>query len=227
MEMTAIYCANCPPASAEAKRLINNYKGNVIGINIHASQLANPASADDPRFRNEDSDALHEFAGFPPLPVGFINYYADPINNNSAFSGWEGEILAELEKEPNMMIDLEVSESEGNYTISYDVNYIQDQSETEKLVIYIVENGIVGTQKNGTVTIPDYVHNYVSRGSITGISGLALFNETALTGGETASGSVEFTIDDGWVKENINLVAFIFDENTNYVYQAEEISLVN
>lgn len=228
MEMTAIYCPNCPPASKEADRIIKLHQGKVIGMNVHASQLALPKDlSKDPILFSSETFAIWEKAGMPELPSGLINYFATGSELTNTPISWANDVIDELEKPAPMNINLisNMNDVDSSFTLGVEIEYLENQNSNHRLGIYIIEDGIIGTQQDDTRIIEDYEHNYVTRAPVVDIAGVDMFED--LSSGDVWVSNFDIELDEDWVKENLKIVAFIFDTQGNdYIIQAQEIKLI-
>lgn len=225
LEMTAFQCNNCPPASKEAERIIKQHNGKVIGMNVHASSLARPQKKDDPILATEASESLWEKAGSPALPAGMINYYATSTNFNNSFGSWAVEVIRELEKETHLNMELTASPTgENEFDLTVELSYVGKQLENERLGVFLIEDGVIGRQIDGSDEILDYEHNHITRENIVNLSGVKVFND--LNTGDTWSQNYSFEIGESVLDPtNTRIVAFVFNEENDYIYQASELVL--
>lgn len=233
IEYTAFQCNNCPPASKEVERIIGLNGGKVIGMNIHASILADITGPNDPILFNSDSKQIWANAGNPPLPAGAVNYYANQNEWQNSFVTWSADAEEELQKETHLEIQLSTENvTASSFDLNVDLIYFGDQLEDERLAVFLVEDGIVGRQLDKTVEggeVSDYVHNHVTRGGIENIAGRELFDDK--TEGDTISVSYpnytypSLALGQAIDPQNCRVVAFVFNEDSKYIYQAEELKL--
>jgi len=112
------------------------------------------------------------------------------------------------------------------------------------LVICLTESNIINWQKDGQYNIEDYEHNHVLRTVLTDKS---LSNSTSYIAGQQIEKTINYdlysleqsnidysanTAEMGngnagdWVKENMHIVAFIYDNTTFEIQQVEEVHLI-
>jgi hypothetical protein len=90
-----------------------------------------------------------------------------------------------------------------------------------KICLYLAENDIISPQTMPDKTIdPNYEHNHVFRGSFTGTYGKSI---DLSIGSDSFSESVVLPGDA--VKENCEVIAFIYDGDTYEILQATAIKL--
>jgi len=222
IEFTGIKCNNCPPASEEAHRIIEKYEGKVIGLNIHASDLARPSSPSEPNFRNNTSNNIYTATNRPGLPAALISKFLDINSISNAFVGWENSVVEILEQEADIEI-LMKKDGDRNY---FEVEFFKQLSGQFRIASYVIENGIIGYQLGPTKSYYDYEHNYVLRTNILGDLGqdidLTTINQNKI--------EVDFNIpslDESWVTENIEIVTFVYEVENGDVLQVNKFSLPN
>lgn len=115
------------------------------------------------------------------------------------------------------------SEMDGSQLL-VQVNVVSEQAieATDKLVVYLLEDGIVNDQVNylnGDSTspfynlgdpIPNFVHDEVLRNALTGVLGSSIPSTEALTEYVT---SFTFNVPADYVVDNLTFVAMVVDEN--------------
>ncbi len=224
LDFTAINCVYCPAANKVSHDLAFSYGvENVILLGAHASPLAEPKKPEDVDMRSETSTELFSKFATPTtgLPIGMINQKLKDGVRLLNFGLWDKQIIDESFLEPDLAMEMELTynEVEGTVRISVDCDYINEGSADDNLCIYVTEDSIVSPQKNNNEVIPDYVHNHVLRGSVTGT-----FGEQLKSGGASAGESItkEYTykIPDGFRPNKLRFIAFVQDVNSYYIKQA-------
>ncbi|MDC1068748.1 Omp28-related outer membrane protein [Candidatus Kapabacteria bacterium] len=226
MEMTAFRCNNCPPASKEADRIIKLHQGKVIGMNVHASSLADPQKASDPILFNNASIGLWNKSGRPDLPSGMINYFGTSTNFNNSFISWASDIEEELKIETHLNITLDTDTlGNNNFSVAVNLEYVGNQLENERLAVYLVEDGVIGRQLDGANEINDYVHNHITRETLSDISGVEIFESLGV--GDTKIEQFDFTLPAAIENQNnVKVVAIVFNPSNDYIYQVNEVDLI-
>ena len=78
-------------------------------------------------------------------------------------------------------------------------------NDSYKLTVLLLENGIVGDQKDGSATVHDFVHNKVARIALTPVTGESFQGRE----GEVNSFQYSCSVPDGYVKDNLEIVAYV------------------
>ena len=224
LDFTAINCVYCPNANKVSQSLADAYgEKNVILFGALASDLAKPKKPEDVDMRSETSTELFSKFATPTtgLPIGMVNQKLKDGVRLMNFGLWDKEIIDESFLEPDLTMDMELiyNETDSTVKISIQCDYLKRGNEFDNLCIYISEDSIVSPQKNNNEVIPDYVHNHVLRGSVTGT-----FGEPLKTGGAEAGEKItkEYTykIPDGFRHNKLRFVAFVQDVKSYYIKQA-------
>ena len=77
------------------------------------------------------------------------------------------------------------------------------------ITVWVTESDIIGVQKYPTGYEMTYQHNNIFRKSITPMSG----ESVVLKAGEPKELSYNFKLAEGWNADNLNIVAFVSDNN--------------
>jgi thiol-disulfide isomerase/thioredoxin len=217
-DYTGTWCGYCPRV-AWGIELVHEQNEDAVAVAIHrpSSNIASPVY--DPY--NFDASELENTLSAEGYPKGFLNRmtqwnFPEPENLNLVFG---------LTPVKNQNRGLAITWSFQNGTINLDVNvmFSKNFSNNLKLVVYVVENGLIYDQHNYTTyfdgedILVNYVHNHVLRACLTPILG------EAIAGSETTSGNVftrSFSV--GMPTSvsnpaNVEFVAFVIDENGNVV----------
>ena len=102
----------------------------------------------------------------------------------------------------------------------------QDCANPLRLVVFVIEDGIVKPQKDGNQDIEEYVHNHVLRAALTDPFGFPLRNNEAWTAGDTETYAVSVGMaNTDWEPGNCSVVAFLFDPINNDVLQVEQVAV--
>jgi hypothetical protein len=167
-DYTGTWCGWCPRVSYAMKLLSEQTDASVF-VAIHRA----PAGLQDP-YIYEDADELEQLINTPGYPKGFINRltqwdFPEPDNVSQAIA---------LSQGANPKLGLKMTSVLDNNQISLDVGaYFANDFEGLKLVVYVLENGLVYPQVNytsyygGENPIEEYVHDYTLRKTITNILG--------------------------------------------------------
>lgn len=220
IEFTGINCPNCPSASEEAHRIIDKYKGQVIGLNIHASTLAKPNSPSQPNFRNTTSDEIYANTNRPSLPGGLISQFlvGDAVSNSTV--NWETEVAEVIAK--NADLEIKITKTDK---LNFEIEFFNELNSELRIAAYFTEFDYIGYQLDGTTQIPDYKHDYILRTSILGDLGQDLNLSNIVDNKLSVQADIP-EIDAKWTAENLRVVCFVYDVSTGDVLQVNEIKFI-
>ena len=235
-EYTGFKCGNCPRASLVGDRLLSTYPGYVVPLKVHSGPFAKPSTQHPYDFRTADGNILDNTFGLSDAgnPDGMVNRVGYSNKSQILREGeWESAIKKVIAITPKMTIKLSTSYNAANklITVTTHIKYLSDGSSNDYLALYITEDSIVNYQLDDSQVppdIPNYVHNSVLRGTITGAWGEQI-NALGPKAGDTLTIQHQYSIPDGkdWRPEKLNIVAFIHDNGQTYeIWQAEYKSVV-
>lgn len=173
-DYTGTWCGWCPRVSYGMK-LLSEQSDAAVFVAIHRA----PSGTQDP-YTYDDADDLEILINTPGYPKGFLNRltqwdFPEPENVSQAIALTQGS---------NPKVGLKMASSIANNQIDLTVSALFTQDfENLKLVVYLLENGLVYPQVNytsyyeGENPIEDYVHNYTLRQTLTDIVGDELNNQ--------------------------------------------------
>ncbi len=232
-EFTGVKCNNCPAANAKAKELQSIYgKENLILLGIHAGNLATTDAKHPKAFNTPEGTELFNFFQLFGVPVGFVNRIDHSTGGIIKGEGdWAGLVAQELERLPVAEITIQedsYNSSTRELSVSGTVQVTGTiNSSNVHLCLYLAENGIISPQTMGDKSVNEnYKHDHVFRGSFNGTygapidlsSGNATFSESITLVNNTANGDIA-------VKENCEVIAFIYDKDTYEILQAQSIEI--
>lgn len=216
-DYTGVWCVWCPRVTA-AVEWVHELTDKVSVVAIHE---VGDGVFPDPMHFSQVLDLKNEF-GLDGLPAGQINRTTSwilptvpNINHIEAATSQAGEVT-------NIGIGVN-SQLNGNALIvETNVAYEEGSGQNDKLVVYLVENGIVYPQYNAYNAIEesiyyglgdpieDFVHNDVLRASLSDVFGDVIPATGAL---EEYTKTYNFNIPSEYNKENLGIVVMVVDEN--------------
>jgi len=207
-DYTGTWCGWCPRVSY-AMSLLKQQTDAPVFVAIHRA----PSGTQDP-FTYDGADELELLINSPGYPKGFLNRltewdFPEPDNLGQAIAFTQGV---------NPKVGFKMSSAlEGNQ-ISLEVNALFSKDyENLKLVVYLLENGLVYPQVNYTSyynsenPIANYVHDYTLRETLTNILGDDV-NSSETKDGLEFSRTFNFNLPDNVSDANqVDFVAFFVD----------------
>lgn len=228
-DYTGHKCPNCPEAAVLAKNLKLGFKEQLVLLTVHAGFYSTPDATGEftMDLRSAEGSEIHDYYGFYAYPSGLVNRTEYKGNKILFISDWEGAVQAEVDKAAQATIELSTTYDEGtrNLTCKAETEFLENLSGTYSICIFITESEIESAQKDEQGIIEDYIHNHVLRASMNGAWGEPVgANGTALVG-EVQENEYSYVLPAGWVAAHCGIVAFVYDQDTREVIQAEELEL--
>ncbi|HRY34146.1 MAG TPA: Omp28-related outer membrane protein [Bacteroidales bacterium] len=233
-EYTGHKCPNCPEASLLAHEIAHDYP-EVILISIHAGNFAvpNPSGLFSSDFRTTVGDELNAYFKVGAYPSATVNRSGFQGNVTLASSVWEQAVASFQDFDPVARLQLsgtyDTLSRQLDVTVKTDV--IENILSPLQLVVYLTEDSIIRAQNNNnpevgpTPYITNYVHRHVLRASFNGTFGATL--TTGPVGfGTSISRNFSMVLDTAWNAGNCSYVAFIADQTTQEVLQAEQARVI-
>lgn len=229
-EFTGHRCTNCPDGHLKLEQLQARYGDTLVAVGIHFGSLAKPVGETfSYDFRTEAGTRIGEAYAIDAIPAAIIN-------RNDKEGGWpRNQWLSLVPTIDRSMVPAaiqlinEYDETKKTVKANVKVTMLQDYSNSLRLVILLLEDGIVKPQKDGNQDVLDYVHNHVLRASLTDPFGFNLRNgsESWKAGDtETYASTIDFSGKD-WILSNCYMVAFLVDPVNNDVLQVEKMDVIS
>lgn len=182
-EFTGMYCSFCPSGHLNAKELVDSNPGQVIPINIHTGNFAEPNSTSDPDFTTSFGDAIGSLCNVGTFPSGIVNRELFPGLGSSSdptvlsYSSWEYVVPQILEDTSyvNIALDATINVLSRELEVDVELYFSGDAPDAVNLNIALLQNNVLGPQANGFLINPDqvsydgsYKHMHMLRHQLTG-----------------------------------------------------------
>ncbi len=234
-DFTGHKCVNCPRAAEAIKALQQARPGRVIAIGEHVTTVfAAPGSGIyNIDFRTAvgfSNDSLFQVSVLG-LPAGMVNRIRVNGIRRIEYPKWSeyADSLLNLPALATITIENSYSPSSRIVSATIKTDFLLEATGTFKLVAYLIEDSIPHAQKDNLIPPPsndsNYVHQHVLRGALS-----STFGEI-ITSGQVSSTST-FTktfariINANWKERHCSIVAFIYDDTTKEIIQAEEKEVI-
>lgn len=227
-EFTGDLCVNCPKGAAAIHTIQEAFPGQVIAVGLHPEGGGpNTEPIGDQDFRCEEAQVMYEFY----KPSGFPCAVFNGQSQSTRFALWYSDvydIFSQMEQDgvtAKMTIAAETIYEPANrkLKVDYTIEPTEDITQQMSVLVWIMENNIIGSQRDGNEIVHDYVHNHVLRASLNGGWGETLPSE--MNEAQLYSGSAEMTLDEKWVADNCQVVVYVFQTDTRYVEQATVVDV--
>lgn len=209
-DFTGQYCVNCPRATEEIERLIEQYGDSVvIAVGIHSGPFSKNMGELSPLY-TEVGDMYFNTWGLSAQPVGLIDRLFD--SSPFSYTDWGGGVNYEIAFKAPVSLQTGVGYDYETRKAAIEVQTIGLDSArvSGKLQVWLVEDSI-----NSFQLMPDgsrvehYNHMHVFRASINDPWGDAL----SVNHGQVVINSYDLSLDPAWVPEHCSIVTFLYDES--------------
>ena len=214
-DYTGTWCGYCPRV-AYAIELAHDLTEDVVPVAIHRPS-SNPDSPLYDPYNFPEAQPLEESLG------GSGGYPKGYLNRNIRWSSLEPDHLDEAialtqGENPRLGLAMTAAVAEGSITLDVNMMFGKDFTNELKLVVYVLENGLIYEQHNytsyygGVDLLPAFEHNHTLRATLTSILGEGIDSaETTFENVYTRTFNVPVPANIANA-ENIEFVAFIIDE---------------
>lgn len=172
-EFTGIHCGYCPQAHVITNNMVAARPETVSVIAIHAGSFAVPVMGQEPDFRTEAGNIIHDSYSISGYPCGMVNRLvswsedSDPITSRNLWTAMARE--EEKGQAPlNIWAKAVYEGSERLLTVEVEGYFVEEPASYSdvKIHIAITQNNILGPQ-NGTTDGYEYLHQHMLRDYMT------------------------------------------------------------
>lgn len=227
-EFTGHRCTNCPEGHRLLSTLSEDYGDTLVSVCMHAGRLASPTSKFPADFRTDEGTELFNDFSVGATPRAIFNLCQYEGSYGIDMVNW-AQAIQHFSQQPAVAAIQMINEFSGNtLTAHTKTTFLSEYSEPVKLALYVIEDGIVSPQIDGTDTTFDYVHNHVMRGSLNGTYGTFISENgnVAVDTGYTKSYQLSCT-GKQWNFARCSVVAILMDATTREVLQVEKCPFLN
>lgn len=215
-EFTGHKCSSCPRGTREISRLKGIFGEQLIPVGIHTGFFANPNPAGsamyttDFRVSGGHGTAYVNAFKVSGNPRGIVNR----VGIAKAETQWEADINAVKDLAPDATLALTNYYDSTNHNVRAQVDITWNTASTKQyhVQLYVIEGKIIDWQLDGSFDDPNYEHKFVLRKVVNDTFGKEL--QTATVGG-TEKIQYIFNLDENWKAKNVEVVAFIFNNDPN------------
>lgn len=196
MRFTADWCGYCPymaTAFSSAKVQLDDC---LEMVSIHT---------DGSSYDFSDANTLVKRFGASSLPVGLIDFRAKVTNHAQTEITASHAVAVAQETKDSYPVTTGISCSstlDGDQ-VTVDLDLYIKEADTYRVVVLLLEDGIVGYQNNGG---DDYVHNDVARLALTSMNGDKV---EAASDYQIVSRTYTGTVKSSWDKDNLELLVYV------------------
>jgi len=209
-DYTGQYCVNCPRATQEIERMIEEFgDSTVIAVAIHSGPFSKQKGVTSPLY-TEVGDMYFAKWNLSAQPVGLVDrlFSSTPFN----YTDWAAGVVYEMAyKAPVTLVTRPTYDSNAHEaTIEVQTIGVDSTLVSGKLQVWLTEDSIDSFQSmpDGTVN-EHYNHMHVFRASVNDPWG----DDLTVSHGEVDVKSYSIKLDAAWVAEHCSFVVFLYDEN--------------
>lgn len=216
MDVTSTYCTFCPTAARAIAMLQQNRSDRIVALAFHADM----SGGEDP-FTTPATAMLETlFPGATQnLPAVLVDLRESLGSNNVSVDGAKAYNTSLSGYPATCGIRLESKNNESTGAVDVTVGVTSNAGGEYRLAVVAVESGLIAPQKDGGLTVDDYVHNDVVRAlmseSLVGDALGVLEVDVEVTKNFT------LTLDSEWNVDNMKIVAYVTDA-TGYINNVAE-----
>ncbi|MCG2418193.1 Omp28-related outer membrane protein [Aequorivita sp. F47161] len=212
-DYTGTWCGFCPAVALaiDTAKVATNHI-SVVAIHETGASLPDPMHFE----RVQDLKDAFGIGGLPQARLNRKQKWLDPYNVN--------DVLAMAGAETDLAIAIDSKVTGANLTVDVKVVYASGSVTGDKIVVYLVESGIIYAQANYFNAtsghpleghgnpIPDFVHNDALRNSLTDIFGDAITETPAYT---EYKKQYNLEIPSEYNVDNLSVVVMVVDSDNN------------
>ncbi len=208
-DFTGQYCVNCPRATEEIERLVEEYGDTaVIAVAIHSGPFSKSQGTVTPLYTAQGDEYFNHW-GLSAQPIGLVDrlFSSTPFD----FTDWAGAVNYELGiKAPvSIWVDAFLDDND-EVDVSVEVIGLDSTLVKGKLQLWMVEDSIDSFQlMPGGGREEHYNHMHVFRAALNGAWG----DDLSVNHGEVFQKNYSFPMDPSWEPAHCAIVAFVYDED--------------
>jgi hypothetical protein len=243
-DFTGHYCNNCPSAAYSIDTIKASLGKQVVPVGIHVtSQFAAPVASKAPKYQTdfrtaggtEIKNSLAPAAGLPAIFVSRKDgFTTTPGRLNVYLYSLSADVRSLIGDSPKVRIQTKSTfDNTTNRVCAYaEVEILDNLTDDHSVVFMLLEDSVVDYQLYngnggdpiygvGARDIPDYVHKHVLRKMMNGWQGKKIISAGSTAIGDKIVEGSTFVITDGsWRTNHLEIVAYVYNNNTKEVIQA-------
>ncbi len=226
-DFTGHKCGNCPEAAITAETIKEGAPSKVSIIAVHAGDFTEVDEAYPEDWTSEIGDFL--WANIPTQinPGGRVN--RAPVSNVLYIQDvWSTMANEQLALDPQLVIQIKTNLVEEDDVVNIHVfsEMLSSYSGNLKLVIYLTESGLVGSQLDYSQDpshLDEYDFEYVLRDAVNGNVGVSIANNPSA--GFTVQKDYSYNFNTDWNITNCHVVAVVYDGDSEIIINSQEIDI--
>lgn len=216
MDLTGTWCTFCPDGMTKLNFYVQKQEWKNI---VHVLALHDNTQGDDPMGIALTSKVMADFGNY-----GYPMFVTD-LRDSGSLNEHVKDIVPSFESSIEMYpahCGVKISSSVEGTTANVTVDLFAESDDKYALTVFLLEDGIVAPQKDGSITHEDYKHKHVVRAMLNAnYKGESL---GSLKAGSETSKSYSYTLAEEWKVENMSVVVLAID-GSGYVNNVAECAL--
>lgn len=246
-DVTGHKCGNCPRAAEAIAQLVVTYGDQVVALGLHSTlslsftstnstdTIINPSQKYTYDFTTTVATDVDQQFGVSTvgLPNGMVNrkdFGGGPV---VGYSTWSSHVATELATPQQVDIQLKNfwNASDSSLCSFYFVEALTALSANYKICMFVMEDDMIHWQKDyiasPSTDLEFFIHKHVLRGSLNGSWGTAVNTTATIADGDSFIDGYSIKVNPAsWNINNLYVVAFVYNDATYEVIQAEEVKMI-
>ena len=209
-DYTGQYCVNCPRATEEIERLVEQYSDSVVvAVAIHSGPFSKNKGELSPLY-TEVGDNYFTKWGLSSQPVGLVDrlFNSTPLS----YTDWGAGVIYEIaNKAPvSFLTSIDFNDETRNASIEVQTIGLDSVRVSGMLQVWLIEDSIDSFQymPDGSVA-EHYNHMHVFRASVNDPWG----DNVSVDHGQVALNNYDIVLNPAWTPEHCSVVTFLYDGN--------------
>lgn len=233
-DFTGHQCPNCPTATANMETLIETNPARIYGVGIHASPTGlGPFQETNNGYNNvlycDEGLTIGQYFGSIPGTAfqGNPSFCVNRVKANDQYNSNAGSAIANKTNsclasalQVNIQAKVNYFASTRGVFLHTEVDKI-DQNITSDLgiVVYLIEDSLVGKQSFVGTYQDDYVHRDILRGCIDGSAWGKTLTPSLLGTNGNYYVNYSYALPAQYAPENMHVLVYVYDKTTLEIYQ--------
>ncbi|MFI5145065.1 MAG: Omp28-related outer membrane protein [Ignavibacteria bacterium] len=224
---TGTWCGFCPCGELVADSIINVYPNTVI-VGYHSG-------GNDPFVFSEATTIFNAigYGASPTLCLDRSNHPGDPNHTYISYMMWSNFFYQRYLATPDALIDVVITTKDYNTSTrvlnaTINATALQNLTGQYKIHFELIENFVVYPQNwyqacgnDSSGYHANYVHRWIPRAIINGVSGQTLNTGGVWNQNQTITKSFSYTLSSAWVPGNCDFIAIVYKDSSAALYLSE------
>lgn len=214
-EFTGTRCPNCPTGAEKIAALHEVYGHKVIPVSLYPDAIPLLTKPHNVDLKTQvATDIFNQYNKKNALPAAMFNRIPeDEAVLSTSIALWGNNVSHILNDKNdtfapvNIALTTDYNSEKRELSVQYNCTFTKDIPEDVSFQVYVLENGIVGTQSTLSGKDTNYVFNHVLRTALNGTWGKEFGGNHII--GESIEDASTVTLDERWVADNIQVVGFL------------------